>query len=298
LNHTTAAETVPYASGTVTSRDGTVISYRQLGTGPGVLLVQGAMGSAQNYMDLAGALAGAFTVYVAERRGRGLSGPPGRNYGLQREVEDLDALLGKTGARNVFGLSSGGIITLQAALTSRDIHKAIIYEPPFYVGDQATPRRILQRCNQEMAQGKVAATLVTGMLGAEMGPALFRALPRRLLEAVISIALKGEAKKGSGDYMPMRDLAPTLQQDFGLVVELGGDVGRFRAVQADVLLMGGSKSPAFLKASLGALEEVLPRATRIEIGGAGHRAPWNYDKQRNPDGKPERVAEELRRFFA
>ena len=84
---------------TVRSRDGTVITYRERGEGPGVVLVHGAMQSAQNFDRLADALSTSFRVYVPNRRGRGGSGPFGAEYGVAREVEDLDALLTHTGAR-------------------------------------------------------------------------------------------------------------------------------------------------------------------------------------------------------
>src|SRR6266568_2966185 len=94
-----------YTIGSVTSKDGTTIGYRQLGHGPAIVLVQGAMGSAQNFMQLAGRLSDAFTVYVPDRRGRGLSSLPySKDYGIQKDVEDLDALLAKADAHSVFGL--------------------------------------------------------------------------------------------------------------------------------------------------------------------------------------------------
>ena len=61
-----------------------------------------------------------------------------------------------------------------------------------------------------------------------------------------------------------------------------------------LLLLGGSKSPAFLKVALDALEKVLPHVTRVEFPGLGHAASWNTDR----GGQPEPVAQELRRFFA
>jgi len=70
-----------------------------------------------NHMQLAGALAHDFTVYVPDRRGRGLSGPYGENDTLKTEAEDVQAALGAAGARSVFGISSGAVICLQAALT-------------------------------------------------------------------------------------------------------------------------------------------------------------------------------------
>jgi pimeloyl-ACP methyl ester carboxylesterase len=71
-----------YTVDSVTSRDGTTISYRRLGHGPGIVAVHGGAQAAQNLMDLATALAESFSVYVPDRRGRGLSGPPGDSYGL------------------------------------------------------------------------------------------------------------------------------------------------------------------------------------------------------------------------
>jgi hypothetical protein len=82
-----------YATGLVTSKDGTHIGYRHIGHGPGVVVLHGTMSLAHNHMQLAEAMADAFTVYVPDRRGRGLSGPFGDAYGIQREVEDLSALL-------------------------------------------------------------------------------------------------------------------------------------------------------------------------------------------------------------
>jgi pimeloyl-ACP methyl ester carboxylesterase len=297
-NQSTATAREHYTTGSVTSQDGTTIGYRQLGHGPGVLLLHGAASSAHNHMQLAEALADAFTVYVPDRRGRGLSGPYSEDYSIQKDVEDLDALLTKTGTHQVFGVSSGGIICLQAALALPTIHKAAIYEPPFFINDESMPTTVLARYDKEMAQGRVAAALITGMKGAQMGPPIFNVMPRWLLELLVSMAMKGEDKKGSDGYVSMRALAPTLHYDFQLVVEMSVKLESFRAIRAEVLLLGGSKSPAFLKVALDALEKVLPHVKRVEFPGLGHAASWNYDKQRNPSGKPEVVAQELRRFFA
>ena len=89
-------------------------------------------------------------------------------------------------------------------------------------------------------------------------------------------------------------LAPTLHYDFQLVVEMADALSRFQALRPDVLLLGGSTSPAYLKLALDALEKVLPHATRITFPGVGHGASGNRDR----GGQPERVAQELRRFFA
>ncbi len=288
----TAAAREQYTTGSVTSKDGATIGYRQLGHGPGVVLLHGMMSSGQNHMQLAEALADAFTVYVPDRRGRGLSGPYSEDYSIQKDVEDMDALLTQTGAHNVFGVSAGAIISLQAALTLPGIHKVAIYEPPL-VMDESAPTAVLTRFDQEMAQGKVAAALITAMKGSQLGPPIFNAMPRWLAERLTSKFMASEDKKAKSDYVPMRALAPLLHYDFQLVIEMSGKLESFRAIRAEVLLLGGSKSPAYFKVALDALEKVLPRVKRVEFPGLDHAASWNADR----GGQPEPVAQELRRFF-
>jgi pimeloyl-ACP methyl ester carboxylesterase len=280
-------------TGSVISKDGTTIGYRQLGRGPGVVVLHGAMESAQSHRQLAEALAATFTVYLPDRRGRGLSGPYGNDHRVERDVEDMDALLTKTGAHDVVGVSSGAIIWLQAALTLPAIHHAAIFEPPLMVNGSA-PVAWLTRFDEEIAQGKVAAAMITGMEGAQMGPPILNLMPRWLLERLTTMMLASEEKKASGDDVTMRMLAPTLHYDFQLVIEMEGALESFRALRPEVLLLGVSKSPAYLKAALDALEKVLPHVRRVEFPGLGHEASGNTDRR----GQPGRVAQELLRFFS
>lgn len=285
-----------YATAFVTSRDGTIIGYRQLGHGPGVVLLHGAMESAQSHMQLAEALADAFTVYLPDRRGRGMSGTYGDGYGIHKEVEDVDALLTATGAHLVFGVSAGGLIALQAALTLPAIHKVALYEPALIVNGSAS-MAFLTRYDRELAEGKVAAALVTGMLGAQMGPPFLRLMPRWLLERVTAQGMEREDKAAADDEVTMRRLAPTLHYDFHLVNEMAETLERYRAVRVPVLLLGGSKSPAYLRVALDALETVLPRVQRITFPGLDHGGSSDSSGT-NRTGKPERVAQALRQFFA
>jgi pimeloyl-ACP methyl ester carboxylesterase len=296
-NQLTVAAREHNTTGSVTSQDGTTIGYRQLGHGPGVVMLHGAMESAQSHMQLAEALADTFTIYLPDRRGRGLSGPYGKDYSIQKDVEDMDALLTKTGAHYVFGVSSGGLICLQAALTLPAIHKAALYEPMLLMNG-SVPTAFVTRYDKEMAQGKVASALVTGMKGSQMGPPVFNAIPRWLLEMLTKMMMASEDKKARGDDVTMRMLAPTLHYDFQLVIESEGALESFRAIRAEVLLLGGSTSPAFLKVALDALEKVFPHAKRIEFPGLGHGGSGNTNSNTNRGGQPERVAQELRRFFA
>jgi pimeloyl-ACP methyl ester carboxylesterase len=278
----------------VTSKDGTTIGYRQLGHGPALVLLHGHMESAQSHIQLGEALAAIFTVYLPDRRGRGLSGSYGKDYSIQKDVEDMEALLAKTGAHYVFGVSSGGIIALQAALSLPAIHKVAIYEPPLLINGSLSIAW-LTRFEREIAQGKVATALVTAMKGTKMGPPIFNIIPRGLLEVLTNMAMKREDKKANKDYdVTMRMLAPTLHYDFQLVIEMSEKLESFKALRAKVLLIGGSKSPAYFKLALDTLEKVLPHVKRIEFSGLGHGGAGNA----NRGGKPERVAQELHKFFA
>jgi pimeloyl-ACP methyl ester carboxylesterase len=293
---TITIEQAPYTTGSVTSRDGTIIGYRQLGHGPGVVLLHGAMESANSHMQLATALADAFTVFVVDRRGRGLSGPFGEGYSMQKEVEDLSAVLTHAGAHYVFGVSAGGLICLQAALSVPAIHKAVLYEPALIVNGSASTA-FLARYDREIAQGEVAAALVTGMKGAQMGPPILNVMPRWLLESFTTKAMAQEDKTAEPGDVTMRKLAPTLHYDFQLVNEMTDSLQRFRNVHSEVLLLGGSKSPAYLQTALDALEKVLPHVQRIEFPGLDHGGSSDASNT-NRGGKPELVAQAIHRFLA
>ncbi len=277
----------------VISKDGTTIGYYQLGQGPGVVLLHGSMKTAESHLQLAQALADEFTVYLPDRRGRGLSGPYSKDYTVREDIEDVDALLIKTGAHNVFGVSSGGNIMLQAALTLPAVQRAAIYEPPLSL-TRAAAAKVLTRFDREMAAGDVAAALVTGMQGAKMGPPIFNVMPRWLLVALTKRMMSSQDKKASSNDFSFQSLAPTLHYDFALVVEMSEMLDTFRTMPAEVLLLGGSQSPAYLKAAVASLEKILPHVKRVEFPGLGHNGSGNAEW----GGQPQRVAQVLREFFA
>jgi pimeloyl-ACP methyl ester carboxylesterase len=294
-NQTITAKAVPYTTDFVASKDGTAIGYRQLGHGPGLVMLHGAMESAQSHMQLARSLAEAFTVYLPERRGHNLGIPFVKDYGMRKEVDDLEALLTKTGSHNVFGVSVGGLICLEAALRLPAVHKAAVYEPAFIVNGLASTA-FLPRYDREITQGRIAAALITGMQGAQLGPPIFKIMPRWLLETLTNLSIKSEDRQAKPGDITMRMLAPTLHYDFQLVAEMAEKPQRFKVVPARVLLLGGGNSPAWLKAALDVLERVLPHVERVEFPGLDHGGSSDPSAT-NRAGKPELVAQELRRFF-
>jgi pimeloyl-ACP methyl ester carboxylesterase len=286
-----------YTKGFVTSKDGTTIGYRQMGSGPGLILLHGGISSAQYFMKLGAALSDEFTVYIPDRRGRGLSGPFGDNYGLQREVEDLDALLKKTDAHYLFGGSSGGLISLQASLTLPGIQKIALYEPLVYVNKSEMDKfnAIVERFDQELAEGELTTAMVTSLnvytkVDPEEKSSILYHLPSIIWKPIFGLILEVDERNVKGDDVTIKDLMPTLKFDIQLVNETEGKLENFKEVPAEVLLLNGSKSPLLLKHSTDALKKVLPHVKRIELEGLDHDSAQNY-------GKPEIIAQEIKRFY-
>ena len=286
-----SAQTVaPETRASVTSADGTVIGYRQMGSGPGVVLLHGNLMTSQNFTTLGAALADRFTVYIPDRRGRGMSGPFGPDHSVRKEVEDLRALLEKTRATNVFGLSSGAVIALEAARHLPEIRRLALYEPPLTFHDSPSTDWVA-RYERENAEGDLASAFVTIAKGT-MGSAMIDAIPRLILVPLARLALAADAKekkKKSGE-VSLRDLVPTAHYDAAIVLELADSLERFRTLSADVLLMCGATSPRYLHTAFDRLAATLPGARCVELPRVGHLAADN-------GGAPLRVARELRGFL-
>jgi pimeloyl-ACP methyl ester carboxylesterase len=280
-----------YRTETVVSADGTQIGFRKIGHGPGLVLVQGAMGTAWNYDELASALSSSFTVYLPDRRGRGMSPLSyAPTHVIDRDVEDLEALLLHSGARFVFGLSSGAIITLAATAALPAIVKAAIYEPPF--SPKGISPRLVRRFNREVTRGRLADALLTAGKIVKLAR-LLRFIPRFVGRFATGATLKREARSGSGQYAPLRLLIPAMRYDFKVVATVGGNAHDYTTLDKPILLLGGDRSPKYLTEALIDLDGILPNADIIEFKGLDHSGPWNADR----GGQPELVASALRNFF-
>ena len=115
----------------VTSADGTTIAYERLGRGPQVILVGGALCDRNALMPLAIELSRDFDVVTYDRRGRGDSGDS-TAYAVEREVDDIAALLTAVGSRAaIYGHSSGAGLAAIAASTGLPFTKVVLHEPPY-----------------------------------------------------------------------------------------------------------------------------------------------------------------------
>jgi pimeloyl-ACP methyl ester carboxylesterase len=280
-----------YTTASIVSRDGTTVGYRRMGRGPAVVLVHGGMMASQNLMNLGAALAGNFTVYLPDRRGRGLSGPLGEQFGIVKAVEDLQALIAHTGCEHIFGVSAGAIVVLYAAAATPSVRKVVAYEPPFALASipESSPASWLPRYEAEIAQGRLAEALVTVSKGVRSGR-LFSALPRFVTVPLMKLALPAEAREVKPGDIPLRDLIPTMHHDAQIVLDTADKLEELGALRAQVLLLGGGSSPAYFKRISSAVRKSIPGAAYVELPGLGHMSADN-------GGRPSRIAQELCRFF-
>jgi pimeloyl-ACP methyl ester carboxylesterase len=290
--------TAGMTTGVVASADGTEIGYLRAGCGPAVVVLHGSNESARSHLQLARALAGEFTVYLPDRRGRGLSGPHRPDHCMHTEVEDLQAVVAHAGAQKVFGVSVSALIALQAARTAPAIGQVAAYEPALLMDTSGTYTSWVPRFDREMDHGRVADALITSLRGLDLAPPAFRYPPRRLLAAVTDAAMRKEDAHAAPGAVTMRQLAPTLRYEPLLLAEMAGKIAAFADVPADVLLMGGDmKHPAFIRPAFDALARTLPHVQcevfpGLDHGGAGDPGPANRG------GRPEVVAPAVRSFFA
>ncbi|MFB7176552.1 alpha/beta fold hydrolase [Streptomyces sp. NPDC056257] len=144
------------------SSDGTVIACERHGAaGPTLVLVGGTLMTRVRHAPLASLLARDFGVVTYDRRGRGDSGDH-PVYDVQREVDDLDAVIERVGGPVLlFGMSSGAVLALEAVARGSAVSALALYEPPFVVDGSRPPlpADYLDRVQEFLAHGDSAAAL-------------------------------------------------------------------------------------------------------------------------------------------
>jgi pimeloyl-ACP methyl ester carboxylesterase len=241
----------------VRSKDGTMIAYERSGSGPGLILVDGALCSRGfgPSPKLAPRLAQHFTVYAYDRRGRGESGDA-QSYSPEREVEDIAALIDEAGGPvSLLGLSSGGALALQAAAAGLRIDKVVAYEPP-YVDDSgqhggAAHEDQLKRLIASGRRGAAVQYFMKDMVGA---PA-FMVIVMRLMPWI---------------WRKLAAVAHTLPYDAAVMTEYRIPRALYRSIRTPVLVMNGSKTDARLKNAARAIAETVPGAQHRELAGQTH----------------------------
>jgi len=256
----------------VTGADGVRIGLLTAGSGPGLLLVHGGMGTIESWQRVWGALTRQRRVTAMDRRGRGSSGDAD-NYDLSSEYGDVAAvaaaLAGEQGGPvDVVGHSIGATCVLGAAALGAPFRRIALYEPP---GPQAT---------QDNWPGRVAAMVAGGHAG--------RAAFTFLTEIIGLTRSEVEALRdapGGRDVLPI--VAATLPRE-ARALAAADLAGAARQVRQPVLLLLGTASPPWAGQITRELAAVLPAATVTELPGVGHEAL---------DTAPDLLVAELLRFI-
>ncbi len=256
----------------VTTADGVRIGLLTAGSGPGLLLVHGGMGTIENWQRVWGALTGRRRVTAMDRRGRGTSGDAG-TYTLSSEYADVAAVAAalageQGGAVDVAGHSIGATCVLGAAALGAPFRRIVLYEPP---GPQATrdqwPERVAAMVADGQA-GRAAFTFLTEIIG----------LTRSEVEAL-------RDAPGGRDVLPI--VAATLPRE-ARALAAADLAAAARQVRQPVLLLLGTASPPWAGEITRELAAALPAATVTELPGAGHEAL---------DSAPDLLAAEVLRFL-
>jgi len=262
----------------VVSRDGTRIAFECLGEGSPLILVSSALADRKDARKLAGLLARRFTVVNYDRRGRGASGDAA-SYAVEREVEDLAALIEHVGgSASVFGSSSGAVLALRAAVAGLDVDRLALYEPPFVVASDGfgPPAGFPARVDALLAEGRRSDAVREFMTRAQGMPgfmvSMMRLMPR--------------------EWANLTAMAHTLPYDIAVM----GDTQQGVPLDADAwstavrtLVLTGGGSPAGFHRAAEDLAGVLPSSEHRTLPGLNHGAVMMA---------PKRLAPALTEFLA
>jgi pimeloyl-ACP methyl ester carboxylesterase len=234
---------------TVTSADGTRIAYETAGAGHPVIFVGGAFNDHTRTAPLAAAVAGDCTAVGYDRRARGASGDT-RPYAVDREVEDLAAVLDAVGGRAaVFGYSSGGILALLAATTLPITH-LVLYDVPFGMPRAADLPARLDALVAAGRPGDAVALFQTEGIG----------LPPQMVEQI----------RRSPMWPALEAMAQSTVYDATLTTTYGTPTAEMTAVTVPTLVVTGADTwPGLIEAA-----KALPIGRHVEVpGGADHDIP-------------------------
>lgn len=266
-----------------TSDDGTTISFQTLGSGESLLIVGGSLCTATSYLRLAELLAPRFEVHVIDRRGRGASGPLGPDYSMVKERQDLLAIQSATGATKVFGHSYGGLVALQTAAHHQAFERVAAYEPGVSIAG-SIPTGWADTYRELLDCGHRRRAFAHFVRNAGHAPAAVQKLPHWYLRAILRLVIR------SDEWRHIDPLLETNLAEHHELLALDASISDYHSVSADVLLIGGGKSPEFVTdLAFAELTRVIPACTTEMITGLDHRAP---------ETKPTKVAEHLIRFMS
>jgi alpha-beta hydrolase superfamily lysophospholipase len=238
----------------VTSNDGTTIAFDRLGDGPSVILVCGGSTDRTANAPLATLLAPNLTVFNYDRRGRGDSGDTSP-YAVDREVEDIAAMIGAAGGSALlYGTSSGAALALKAAASGLAIRKLALWEPPFILDDSRRPPADTATAYRELVAAGRRGDAVEFFMSKVVG------LPPEFVAQA----------RNAPFWAAQEALAHTLAYDATIMGDYWVPVERAGSVTVPTLVMDGGTSFAGMAESARALADALPDGRRLTLEDQGH----------------------------
>jgi pimeloyl-ACP methyl ester carboxylesterase len=243
---------------TTTSADGTAIAFERVGSGPAVVLVDGALchrafGPSR---PLAAALADRYTVFAYDRRGRGESGNT-LPYSPEREIEDLQAVMDAAGGGlYVYGSSSGAGLALEAVAAGTPVRALATYEAPYVAARWKDPSvdhlAHIEALIAADKRGAAVSYFLVSMVGAPaFVPLMMRAMPKV--------------------WNQMKAVAPTLPYDLSVMGSFTAPVARFASIAVPTLVMVGGKAAKPMRDAQEAIAAALPGSRFEVLDGQTHQ---------------------------
>ena len=233
---------------TVTSKDGTTIAFDQSGKGPAIILVVGAFNDRATGKPLAQYLQRQFTVFNYDRRGRGES-EDATSYAIEREIEDLGALIAKAGgSAYVFGYSSGAILALRSAAHGLNISRLALYDPPPTGGKAAQIAPQLTKFIAAGRRGDAVELFQTDAVG----------IPAAVVTQMRNAPFRPSLEK----------MAHTLVYESTILSSLPGEL--IASVRVPTLVIDGEESHMLIRQAAESLADALPDGRYFTLKGQGH----------------------------
>lgn len=256
---------------TVISKDGTPIAFNQSGEGTPLILVVGAFNDHSTGAPLAASLSEHFTVFNYDRRGRGASGDT-VPYAIEREIEDIEALLTEAGGQAaVFGYSSGALLALKAKAADLPISRLALYDPPFLLGDG------FPKLAQEIAV-QLTELLASGRRGEAVE--LFQT-------KIVGIPPEMVAQLRHAPFRPaLETIAHTLVYEATLIGAMEVVAQQLPSITVPTLVISGENSPVQMRSAAQTLADALLHSRHRLLEGQTH------------DLVPAVLAPVLEEFFA
>jgi len=238
----------------VTSRDGTTIAFDRLGAGASVVLVTGGSVDRMSNAPLAQELASEFTVFNYDRRGRGPSDDT-QPYAIEREVEDIEAVIEEAGGTAfLYGSSSGAVLALIAAASGLPVTKLAMWEPPFVPeGFPRPPEDQVEQYETMVAEGR-------------RGDAVEYFMTR-----IIGMPPEVVAQMRSQPFWAAQEaLAHTLAYDARIMSDYRIPIDVAASVKPPTRVIAGGADFPWMRETAANLAEALPDGEAVFLDGQGH----------------------------